>query len=38
MERLGLEETGGAVRAGFCHYHSTDDVERVVAALAACVR
>src|SRR5918996_1740777 len=33
MERLGLEETGGAVRAGFCHYHSTDDVERVVAAL-----
>jgi cysteine desulfurase family protein (TIGR01976 family) len=33
MERLGLEETGGAVRIGFCHYHSIDDVEQVVNAL-----
>jgi cysteine desulfurase family protein (TIGR01976 family) len=33
MERLGLAETGGAVRIGFCHYHSTDDVDRVLGAL-----
>ena len=25
---------GGAVRIGFCHYHSTDDVDRVLQALA----
>jgi cysteine desulfurase family protein (TIGR01976 family) len=37
MERLGLEETGGAVRVGLCHYHSNEDVERVVDALGACV-
>ena len=35
MQRLGLEESGGAIRVGFCHYHSNEDVERVVAALAA---
>jgi cysteine desulfurase family protein (TIGR01976 family) len=35
MERLGLLDTGGAVRIGFCHYHSTDDVDRVLEALAA---
>jgi selenocysteine lyase/cysteine desulfurase len=34
MERLGLLETGGAVRIGFCHYHSADDVDRVLDALA----
>ena len=34
MERLGLLDTGGAVRIGFCHYHSTDDVDRVLGALA----
>jgi cysteine desulfurase family protein (TIGR01976 family) len=33
MERLGLEDSGGAVRAGFCHYHSVDDVDRVLEAL-----
>jgi cysteine desulfurase family protein (TIGR01976 family) len=38
MERLRLEDTGGAVRVGFCHYHSSEDVERVVDALAALVR
>lgn len=29
MERLGLGENG-AVRIGFCHYHSEKDVERVI--------
>lgn len=35
MERLGLEDTGGAVRIGFCHYHSADEVERVLDSLPA---
>lgn len=30
MERLGLEASGGAVRVGFCHYHTEDEVDRVV--------
>jgi cysteine desulfurase family protein (TIGR01976 family) len=34
MERLGLEETGGAVRIGFCHYNTEAEVDRVVEALA----
>lgn len=34
MESLGLEDSGGAVRIGFCHYHSQAEVERVVDALA----
>jgi cysteine desulfurase family protein (TIGR01976 family) len=34
MESLDLEDSGGAVRIGFCHYHSLDEVERVVNALA----
>jgi cysteine desulfurase family protein (TIGR01976 family) len=34
MERLGLLDSGGAVRIGFCHYHSADDVDRVLQALA----
>ncbi|MGH2641663.1 MAG: cysteine desulfurase-like protein [Actinomycetota bacterium] len=34
MIRLGLFETGGAVRVGFCHYHTVDEVDRVVEALA----
>ncbi|HEX2050890.1 MAG TPA: cysteine desulfurase-like protein [Actinomycetota bacterium] len=34
MERLGLEESGGAVRIGFCHYHDDGDVDRVLDALA----
>jgi cysteine desulfurase family protein (TIGR01976 family) len=33
MVRLGLLETGGAVRVGFCHYHSADEVDRVLVAL-----
>jgi cysteine desulfurase family protein (TIGR01976 family) len=34
MTRLGLLETGGAVRIGFCHYHTADEVDRVLGALA----
>ena len=34
FERLGLLEAGGAVRVGFCHYHSHDEVDRVLEALA----
>jgi selenocysteine lyase/cysteine desulfurase len=33
MESLGLEDSGGAVRIGFCHYHSLAEVERVIDAL-----
>jgi len=33
-DRLGLLDTGGAVRIGFCHYHSADEVDRVLEALA----
>lgn len=29
MERLRLEASGGAVRVGFCHYHTLDEVDRV---------
>ena len=35
LRRLGLEETGGAVRAGFVHYNTQDEVDRVLGALAA---
>ena len=34
FDRLGLLETGGAVRIGFCHYHTLDEVDRVLDALA----
>ena len=34
MERLGLQDSGGAVRIGFCHYNTADEVDRVLAALA----
>ena len=33
LERLGLLESGGAVRIGFCHYHSADEVDRVLESL-----
>jgi selenocysteine lyase/cysteine desulfurase len=33
MERLGLQETGGAVRIGFCHYNTDEEVARVLEAL-----
>jgi cysteine desulfurase family protein (TIGR01976 family) len=35
MTRLGLLESGGAVRIGFCHYHTVDEVDRVLEALAS---
>ena len=34
FERLGLLDSGGAVRIGFCHYHTEAEVDRVLAALA----
>jgi cysteine desulfurase family protein (TIGR01976 family) len=34
MERLGLQETGGAVRIGFCHYNTEAEVARVLEALS----
>jgi cysteine desulfurase family protein (TIGR01976 family) len=33
MERLGLQFTGGAVRIGFCHYNTAEEVDRVLEAL-----
>jgi selenocysteine lyase/cysteine desulfurase len=38
FERLGLLETGGAVRIGFCHYHAADEVDRVLEGLADLAR
>ncbi len=35
MERLGLTDKGGLVRIGFVHYNTHDEVDRVLAALAA---
>jgi cysteine desulfurase family protein (TIGR01976 family) len=35
MERLGLEDSGGAVRVGFCHYNTPAEVDRVLEELAA---
>jgi len=37
MERLGLQETGGAVRVGFCHYNTAAEIDRVLAELASLV-
>src|SRR5437763_1867263 len=34
MEALGLQERGGAVRAGFVHYNTADEAERLCDALA----
>jgi cysteine desulfurase family protein (TIGR01976 family) len=33
FDRLGLLHSGGAVRIGFCHYHTLDEVDRVLEAL-----
>jgi cysteine desulfurase family protein (TIGR01976 family) len=33
MERLGLEDSGGAVRIGFCHYNTLEEVDRVLTEL-----
>ena len=37
MERLGLLETGGAVRIGFCHYNTPEEVDRVLGELESLV-
>jgi cysteine desulfurase family protein (TIGR01976 family) len=34
FDRLGLLDSGGAVRIGFCHYHVEQEVDRVLEALA----
>ena len=34
MRALGLSESGGAVRAGFLHYTTADEVDRLLEALA----
>ena len=34
FERLGILESGGAVRVGFCHYHTLGEVDRVLETLA----
>jgi len=34
MRALGIDDTGGAVRAGFLHYTTEDEVDRLVDALA----
>jgi selenocysteine lyase/cysteine desulfurase len=33
MEALGLEESGGAVRIGFCQYSTADEVDYVLETL-----
>ena len=38
MERLGLEEHGGALRIGLAHYNTAEEVDRVLAALREIVR
>jgi selenocysteine lyase/cysteine desulfurase len=34
MKRLGLEDDGGAVRVGFVHYNTGEEVDRLLAELA----
>jgi cysteine desulfurase family protein (TIGR01976 family) len=34
MKRLGLEDEGGAVRVGFVHYNTAEEVDRLLAELA----
>jgi selenocysteine lyase/cysteine desulfurase len=33
MRALGVDDTGGAVRAGFLHYTTEDEVDRLLEAL-----
>ena len=33
MKRLGLEDDGGAVRVGFVHYNTAEEVDRLLAEL-----
>jgi selenocysteine lyase/cysteine desulfurase len=34
MRRLGLDADSGAVRAGFIHYNTAEEVDRLLAGLA----
>jgi selenocysteine lyase/cysteine desulfurase len=34
MRKLGLDEETGAVRAGFVHYNTHEEVDRLLAGLA----
>lgn len=34
MDRLGMLDNGGLVRVGFCHYNTTEEVDRAVEALS----
>jgi len=38
MRALGIDDTGGAVRAGFLHYTTEEEVDRLLEALADLVR
>ncbi len=38
FDRLGLDQGGGAVRIGFCHYHSAQEVDRVLSELGSLAR
>jgi cysteine desulfurase family protein (TIGR01976 family) len=38
FDRLGINQSGGAVRIGFCHYHSGEEVDRVLTELRALAR
>jgi cysteine desulfurase family protein (TIGR01976 family) len=38
MRALGIEDSGGAVRAGFLHYTTEDEVDRLLEALAELAR
>ena len=33
IHRLGLDDTGGLVRVGLCHYNTADEVDRLISAL-----
>ena len=33
IARLGLEDTGGFVRVGLCHYNTAEEVDRLLGAL-----
>ena len=37
-ERLGVEDSGGMVRIGLVHYNTSDEVERLLAALTGISR
>ncbi len=38
VARMGLAEQGGLLRLGLCHYHTHEEVERTIAAVAEIVR